>query len=490
MLEKSNISNKEIITTIILFVSILFTFQYLVSQFSDDNISNNAYAESAELIGNTSGNNAPNIDIFNLTTGYTIEPVVWNLTAPDSVTFDDNGNMYIGEAGYPFTNIPVVPRILKMEPNGNLSVFVDNKLNSPIVDIAFHDGLIYVSHRGKISTINTTNGQVDDLIIGLHQNGDHGNNQIAFSPDGKRFFFGTGSATNSGVVGGDNFRWYSSIPGVPDVPAKDVTLAGHNFETSNLLTAEKNDNATTGAFVPFNTPTTPGQVVKGQLKCTSCILSANLDGTDLKLVGWGLRNPSGLAFNEDGRLFAANHGADERGSRPIANDNDQLFEIKLNETAFYGWPDFLGNGEPVTDAKFQIKNLPPLQFVMQNHPPLEKPLVLLEPVHTAVIQMAFGNKSFGFDGAAFVAQIGSHAPPPGTTVGQNVVHVNIDNKTVSDFISLKNPTTLFRPTDIEFNKEGTAMYIVDWGNLREPGPGDTIPNSGIVWKVTPTTAKK
>jgi glucose/arabinose dehydrogenase len=487
MVEKS-ISNKAIIATIILFASTLFIFQYLLSQLSDNN-NYNAYAQS-ELIGNTSGNNAPNIDIFNLTTGYTIEPVVWNLTAPDSVTFDDNGNLYLGEAGYPFTNIPQVPRILKMEPNGNLSVFVDNKLNSPIVDIAFHDGLIYVSHRGKISTINTTNGQVDDLIIGLNQNGDHPNNQIAFSPDGKRFFFGTGSATNSGVVGGDDFRWYTATPGVPDVPAGDVTLTGQNFETPNLLTAEPNDKATTGAFVPFNTPTKAGQVVKGQLKCTACILSTNLDGTDLKLVGWGLRNPSGLAFNEDGKLFAANHGADERGSRPIANDNDRIYEIKLNETSFYGWPDFLGNAEPVTDAKFQVKNLPPLQFVMQNHPPVEKPLVLLEPVHTAVIQMAFANKSFGFDGEAFVAQIGSHAPPPGTTVGQNVVRVNIDNKTISDFISLKNPTTLFRPTDIEFNKEGTAMYIVDWGNLREPGPGDTIPNSGIVWKVTPITIQK
>ena len=488
MVEKSILSNQQIITTIIiLFTLTLFIFESLFSQLSEYN---NAYAQSAELIGNTSGDNAPNIEIFNLTTGYTIEPVVWNLTAPDSITFDDYGNMYIGEAGYPFTSIPQVPRILKMEPNGNLSVFVDNKLNSPIVDIAFHDGLIYVSHRGKISTINTTNGQVDDLIIGLNQNGDHPNTQIAFSPDGKRFFFGTGSATNSGVVGGDNFRWYTTTPGVPDVPAKDITLTGQNFETSNLLTAEPKDNATTGAFVPFNTTTQAGQVVKGQLKCNSCILSANLDGTDLKLVGWGLRNPSGLAFNEDGRLFTANHGADDRGSRPIANDNDRLYEIKLNETAFYGWPDFLGNAEPVTDPKFQVKNLPPLQFVMQNHPPVEKPLVLLEPVHTAVIQMAFANKPFGFDGEAFVAQVGSHAPPPGTTVGQNVVHVNIDNKTVSDFISLKNPTTLFRPTDIEFNKDGTAMYIIDWGNLREPGPGDTIPNSGIVWKVTPITIQK
>ncbi len=106
----------------------------MISQSQDNNINNinnNAYAQS-DLIGTTSGNNAPNTDILNLATGYTIEPVVWNLTASDTVIFDDEGNMYIGEAGYPFTKIPQVPRILKMEPNGNLSVFVDTKLNSPI----------------------------------------------------------------------------------------------------------------------------------------------------------------------------------------------------------------------------------------------------------------------------------------------------------------------------------------------------------------------
>ena len=51
----------------------LFIFESCFSQLSENN--NNAYAQS-ELIGNTSGNNAPNIEIFNLTTGYTIEPVV------------------------------------------------------------------------------------------------------------------------------------------------------------------------------------------------------------------------------------------------------------------------------------------------------------------------------------------------------------------------------------------------------------------------------
>jgi glucose/arabinose dehydrogenase len=158
-----------------------------------------AFAQSSELIiiGSTSGSNAPNTNIFNLTAGYTIKPIVWNLTAPDTVTFDNKGNMYIGEAGYysyftnPLTNVPQLPKILKVDPSGNVSVFVDTQLNSPIVDITFHDGLLYVSHRDKISTVDITNANatVKDIIVGLPNNGDHLNNQIAFSPDGKRLFF-------------------------------------------------------------------------------------------------------------------------------------------------------------------------------------------------------------------------------------------------------------------------------------------------------------
>jgi glucose/arabinose dehydrogenase len=55
-------------------------------------------------------------------------------------------------------------------------------------------------------------------------------------------------------------------------------------------------------------------------------------------VGWGFRNPTGIAFNENGKLFAVNHGADQRGSRPIANDSDKFHDVLLNATAFYGWP--------------------------------------------------------------------------------------------------------------------------------------------------------
>jgi hypothetical protein len=46
---------------------------------------------------------------------------------------------------------------------------------------------------------------------------------------------------------------------------------------------------------------------------------------------------------------------------------------------FYGWPDFFGNAEPGTDPKFASpKNSQPLQFLIQNHPPVVKPDAVLD----------------------------------------------------------------------------------------------------------------
>lgn len=111
------------------------------------------------------------------------------------------------------------------------------------------------------------------------------------------------------------------------------------------------DTVTTGAFLPFGNIASKGQTVKGDIKCNGAILSVNPDGSDIKLEAWGFRNPFGLAFDNEGKLFVIDNGADERGSRSIANDNDKFHEIKLNKTAaFYGWPDYFGNAEPVTQS--------------------------------------------------------------------------------------------------------------------------------------------
>ena len=83
--------------------------------------------------------------------------------------------------------------------------------------------------------------------------------------------------------------------------------------------------------MPFGTPTHLGQVILGDIKCNGCILSANLDGTDLKMVGWGFRSAYGIAFSpadNKTKLLVTANGADERGSRPIANDTEKVYEYR------------------------------------------------------------------------------------------------------------------------------------------------------------------
>jgi hypothetical protein len=158
----------------------------------------------------------PSISNFNITKGYTIEPVLWNLTLPSSITFDDKGNnMFIAESEYEYGGLQPQPRILKLDQtNGNMSILVDRMLNGPITDVEFHNGKLYVSHRGVISTVDPMTGLVKDIITGLPSIGDHHNNQMAFGSADGRLYLGQGTATNSGVVGEDNaaFGWLKISP--------------------------------------------------------------------------------------------------------------------------------------------------------------------------------------------------------------------------------------------------------------------------------------
>jgi glucose/arabinose dehydrogenase len=539
MLKFSTDNNIAIIIfiVVILLYSITVYYQFdkvyalaIQSYSSSSSSSYSSLSSNSELININSANSFnkspyPSIENFKLYPGYTIEPIIWNLTLPTSVTFDNENNMYIAEAGFVYGGLQPIPRILKVDSqSGNISILVDRKLNGPITDIEFYDGKIYVSHRGIISTVEPDSGLVKDIIIGLPSTGDHHNNQIAIGTD-NRIYFGQGEATNSGVVGEDNFRlgWLKTAPQFHDIPAKNITLTGENFVTANPLTAESNDTTATGAFVPFGTSTYKGQVIPGNIKCNGCILSANLDGTDITLVGWGFRSAYGIAFlpNDPTKLLVTVNGADERGSRPITNDTEKIYSIDISSSnssqlgKFYGWPDFLGNAEPVTDPKFQVKNLPPLQFVMQNHPPVEKPLLELK-VGSALAQIDFSSSynntnDFGLKDMAFIAEFGimvpiSHSPwsiknQKQEIVGQKVVIFNLQNKSYSDFISLNKPDTSFRPVGIAFNKNENALYVTSIGKveirttlpndnsieLSEPSPW-YYPNTGIIWKVTKTTS--
>lgn len=141
--------------------------QQNTSIFSSGNFSFKNIRLSHDLTVKINQGKPPKTDNFNITKGYKIEPVLWNLTLPSSVTFDDKGNIYIAEAGYAPGGLETTPRILKINTNDEVSSFVDRDLYGPITNIVYHDGKLYVSNRAKISTIDIQSGVVKDIIVGL-----------------------------------------------------------------------------------------------------------------------------------------------------------------------------------------------------------------------------------------------------------------------------------------------------------------------------------
>jgi glucose/arabinose dehydrogenase len=500
---------------------------------------------SHDLTVTINSGNPPSIANFNLSKGYKIEPVLWNLNLPSSVAFDDKRNMYIAEAGYAPGELETTPRILKVNQNGTISSFVDRILFGPITDIKYHLGMLYVANRGKISSVDVQNGHVDDRIMALPSLGNHPVGQIAIGPSDGRLYFGIGSATNSGVVGPDNYEWLKLLPSFHDVAALNIRLAGQNFNSSNVLDPVHPGSSTntTGAFSSFGNRTQPGEMVKGDVRCNGCIISTKPDGTDPKLVAWGVNSPYGLSFDKDGKhLLVVDAGAEESGIRPIANDSDKILSIDTSSPndlgKWYGWPDYFGNAEPVTNPKFKSSSSnQPLHFLMLNHPSLNKPTALISGTN-GVSEAAFSNSSIFGAGKTFIAELGKFMPtnldnlkkssstkPPsqlqmqqrgqainGTNiVGQKIIIYNsntaalnttkAENKKVNftNFLSLKKPDPTFRPIGISFNPDHTALYIVSIGKeeIRNTLPnGYPLPHptpwfyqhTGVVWKVTNTSA--
>lgn len=423
-----------------------------------------------------------------LPNGYQIEAVVTGLTFPTSVSWDSDGRMYITEAGYAYGAKEVGPgRVLRIDPD-KYEVVLDG-LNSPATNVKFDGDDMYVAHRSSLSVLR--DGARQDLIHGL-PSGDHYTGEIAVNVEEDWVYVGNGTTTNSGVVGDDNFRfgWVSDHPDWRDIPAKAVTLTGVNLSALDLRTANPTDQAETGAFVPFGTPTKEGQTIPGQTKASGVILRTRPDGTETEVYAWGLRNPFGLGFDPNGRLLAVDQGYDDRGVRPVANAPDIIYEIE--QDAWYGWPDFCG-GIPLDDPQFQ-STLPgwPPKPLLSDPPNPEEPLILLQP-HTVAMRFDFAPLGFDTTGAMYLAAFGSADPTTGLTAketGSNVLKIDLDTGESSVFLQNKtgkpvgrNLTGLNHPVDVKFGPDD-CMYIVDFGVFETNGQApNAVPNTGVVWKV-------
>jgi hypothetical protein len=110
----------------------------------------------------------------------------------------------------------------------------------------------------------------------------------------------------------------------------------------------------TGAFKPFGVPAAPGEVVRGELKCSSGVWRCRPDGSGLELLAWGVRNPYGMAVAEDGGLYVSDNDVEETGDRAIANDPDRIWRIRtadlpqgsVESPDWFGFPDICGDGLP------------------------------------------------------------------------------------------------------------------------------------------------
>jgi glucose/arabinose dehydrogenase len=438
--------------------------------------------------------------------GYKIEMVAQGLTFPSAVALDDQGRLYVIETGYSYGEVWEVPKLLRINANGATTTIATGDKNGPWNGMVYHKGSFYIAEGGqadggKILKVGM-DGKMQTLVSDLPSVGDHHTNGPAIK-DGY-IYFGQGTATNSGVVGPDNaeFGWLKRNKDFHDIPCKDITLAGQNYTTDNVLTEAPGDKATTGAFLPFGTPSSPGQVIKGKVPCNGSIMRIPLEGGKPEMVAWGLRNPFGVAVSPDGKLFTAENGYDDRGSRPVWGAADVLYEVESGK--WYGWPDFsAGDNMSTSPKKVSEEYKPPKKgdvfAVMKNYPHDPPRPVATFGVHSSSNGLDFSrNESFGYSGEIFVAQFGDMSPKVGKVlapVGFKVVRVNPRNGVINDFAVNKGKKNgpaswiggrgLERPVSVKFSPDGMSLYIVDFGIMKvtDKGP-EPQTGTGVIWRVT------
>lgn len=427
-----------------------------------------------------------NPDSILMEAGYKIEAFAQGIDAPTSILFTETGDLLIANSGYT-SEKPSISRYV----NGAFEMIAED-FYTPLTGMNRRNEDLYISHKGTITVIKK-NGSRQDILRGLPSYGDYSNSRVDFGTD-RKMYFGQGTATNSGVVGTDNL-WVYDSPLFHDNPGYFVLLNGQNFITKNMLLSVK-ENTFTGAFSAYGEANLPFEKRRGIIKASGSVLRANMDGSGLELVAWGLRSPAYVKFDSGGRLFVSNNGFDIRGSRPIANAPDEF--LLINEGYWYGWPDYAGS-EPVTLERFKPDGGVQPEFLLACHPGIpNRPFATFAPDST-IIGFDFNPySSFGVVGNAYIAEFGNVTPKTYElaalqypAVGHKISKLDIKTGSVSTFAinrsgfpsSITNEGGFGRPADIAFGPD-QAMYIVDMGISAKDNLNHILPNTGVIWRVT------
>jgi glucose/arabinose dehydrogenase len=470
--------------------------------------------------------------------GWELKPYIVGLNAPSGFCWDDQGNVIIAESGIDSSQPKIYgirPDNTKFDifPHGSQIPFVHTgfQIYAPIGGIVSYKGRIFVSHRDSngmgVITAFGYDGSHTTVVGDLPAQGDYGVTDIVISPLNGRLYFGVGTATNSGVVGLDNWEegWVKQHPEFSDTPFKAEKLLGYHFTA-------KNPDAS--IFVPETSITGPEQSFGSSQKTripgspfgkpTGAIYSISPDGGDLRVEAWGVRNPAGLLINELGSIYFTDQGMELRGTRPVMDDPDVL--LHLFRDVWYGWPDFSRSLEPISDDKYQLpprlsalilpSGYPEVGFIIDHQASgLTEPdrrLVAAEfkPLSGAS-KMASVPQSdvypLEWRGELIVALWGDRAPFATSDEplkkplsGYKVVRVDPTSHEVKDFIwntaggpasQLKDGRNegLERPIDVKVGPDG-YLYFLDFGRIKMyHGKIKVFDDTGRIFRLVPVPAE-
>jgi hypothetical protein len=165
---------------------------------------------------------------------------------------------------------------------------------------------------------------------------------------------------------------------------------------------------------------------------SATILSTKLDGSDVRVVARGLRNPFGLAFRPGtDRLYASVNGRDTLGTKARPEPAEMV--VRVERGAFYGWPRCWPSYATKTLAG-RCRGVTP-------------PVAYLEP-HSSADGLAF------WRGDLFVALWGQYLSD---RHGRKLVRVDVGTGKASTFAR-----GFDHPLALVVDKTG-ALLVADWG---------------------------
>lgn len=346
------------------------------------------------------------------------------------------------------------PRNMYMLPNGDILVAETNKQPNK------NDGI-----KGKIENILMTKAGANvpsaDRITLLRDADGDGKAELR-TP----FITGLKSPFGMALINGRLF--IANTDAVVAVPYKDgdtkisekpTNIYNLNADAPNMHWTRNLKASPDGKtlYISVGSNSNIGENGMDSEKGRAMVIEFDLATRKAKPMAVGMRNPVGMDWDNQGRLWAVVNERDMLGSDLVP---DYLAEVQAG--ADYGWPSHYWGG--YTDYRVQDSKDEKRQYE-------RRPDYAMGP-HVAALGLAFADKAKlggAFTSGAFVARHGSWNRVPAS--GYDVVFVKFDNgrpvgtptNVLTGFLD-KNGKAQGRPTMLAIDKTGGLLVSDDVGN--------------------------